>query len=193
LIFKILFLQRFALRGWPEVRSFQSEASLVVVSYGQVARKVCDVTEAIQIPNIVAVERSIEVVGAVDQVWNQIGDYGTAGRFLGIDSVMVFGTGQAGSLRQVGDQILELLVARGRFSYTYAQIRGPRASYFYHGHLEVEQLNEQACVIRYILIYEQASMEANARKTEVARLSERFQRAVETMKEHVEAAASGCR
>jgi hypothetical protein len=124
-------------------------------------------------------EKSAEVT------WQAIGNYGDAGRFVGFASVLEAGIGAIGSIRRIGDSILEAKVGETARSYTYAQTQGPMAPYDYHGCLAVEPVDANISQIHYTLVFDASRMEDGQMEKEIARLSERFQGVVDAMCVHV--------
>ncbi|HEY0757906.1 MAG TPA: hypothetical protein VGD59_01485 [Acidisarcina sp.] len=125
---------------------------------------------------------SVAVNRPIDEAWREIGDFADAGRFLNVFSKLVSGIGQLGSVRLVGDAILEVMVGSSSHSYSYAQVRGPMAGFSYHGCLELSPLNSESCRLSYTLVYDQAPMDAARRTSEFERVSLRFKNAAQAMK-----------
>jgi hypothetical protein len=96
------------------------------------------------------VAHSVDVNRPIDETWCKVGDFADAGRFLNVSSKLVSGNGQIGSVRIVGDSILEVMVGSSRYSYTYAQVHGPMAELWYHGCLELSSLGPRSCRLTYI-------------------------------------------
>lgn len=125
---------------------------------------------------------SVEVNRPIEETWDEIGGFADAGRFLNISSKLVSGEGRIGSVRVVGETIVEVMAGCSAFSYTYAQISGPMAAFSYHGCLEVVSLNPGNCRLTYTLTYDQSAMDSARRATEFERLSQRFSKAAQAMK-----------
>lgn len=123
---------------------------------------------------------------SADATWQAIGDYGEVGRFLDIACKLEAGTGTIGSIRRIGDAILEAKVGETARSYTYIQTEGPMASYGYHGCLAVEVRDVSTCDIHYTLVFDATTMEAGQKEREIERLSKRFQGAVDAMRADVQ-------
>jgi hypothetical protein len=130
------------------------------------------------------VQVAITVRADPTETWRQIGDFASAGRFIGLPSVVTSGNGNVGSLRDVGDGVTEKMVAQGERFYVYEQTRGPMAEYGYHGCLAVEGSAEES-IIYYTLVYDADALEPSAQRTTHAGLVERFQGAVEAMAREV--------
>src|ERR1700761_9070821 len=69
----------------------------------------------------------------IDDAWLRVGGFADAGRFLNVLCELVSGDGGIGSVRRVGDSILEVLVGKTDYSYTYSQTAGPMERFAYHG------------------------------------------------------------
>ena len=94
----------------------------------------------------------------------------------------VCGSGKPGSVRRIGDAIIEPLVGATQRSYTYMQTEGPMASFCYHGTVACEPHGEAGSKIVYTLVYDHSSMDEDRRVTEKERLTARFGSAVDTMR-----------
>jgi hypothetical protein len=128
---------------------------------------------------------AVTVPVGVDETWRLIGDFASAGRFIGVTSAVVSGDGGLGSIREVGDAVTEKMVAQGQRFYVYVQTRGPMADYGYHGCLAVEGDATQ-CIIFYTLTYDADAVDAALRESSHAGLVQRFRHAVETMADDVQ-------
>jgi len=124
-----------------------------------------------------------------DRTWTAIGSYADAGRFLHVPSRLVAGDGDIGSVRQIGDSILEVMVGRSLHSYSYAQTRGPMASVAYHGCVSVISRAPTMSTLVYTLVYDQAIMNEEKRVSEAVRIQARFDGAVAEMKRFAEESA----
>lgn len=118
--------------------------------------------------------------------WSVMGDFATAGEFLNVDGKIISGDGKPGTIRQIGEGILELLAGEGLWSYTYTQIAGPMAAFTYHGSVAVRPDGDDQSVITYILSYDHTSFDPDKRISEHERLTNRFQGMVNAMKAKVE-------
>jgi hypothetical protein len=136
------------------------------------------------------VVNSLLVNSPIGDTWNAIGNFADAGRFLNVPSKLVSGNGLIGSVRMVGDGILEVMAGSGAHSYTYAQVRGPMAAFLYHGCVALSSSDSGSCRLTYTLIYDQTTMEGARRMSEFERLSARFSAAAQAMKIAAEAAHS---
>lgn len=120
------------------------------------------------------------------ETWESIGGFADAGRFLDIASKLLVGTGKIGTVRQVGDRILEVLVGCSDFSYTYAQVVGPMAQFAYHGCVTLSALPLRLCTLTYTIVYDERQMDSEQRGIQRARITKRFQGAAEAMKRQAE-------
>jgi len=124
----------------------------------------------------------VDVALSVSVCWQRIRNFANAGKFLDVPSKLVSGSGDIGSIRQIGDAILEALVGRSDASYTYVQTKGPMAAYLYHGCVALTGTGAESCTLTYTITFNQAMMDAERRSNEHTRISGRFQGAVEAMK-----------
>jgi len=118
--------------------------------------------------------------------WARVGAFADAGRFLDIPCKLVAGGGGLGSLRQVGEVILEAKVGEGLHSYSYVQVVGPMAAFGYHGNVAVVPDEAAASHLIYALIFDAATMDPARRQHEIERLTSRFQGAADAMKRAAE-------
>lgn len=132
--------------------------------------------------DFVAIICEVAVDAPAETAWERIGAFGDAGRFLDVASELVVGSGEVGSLRRVGDAVLEVLVGRSEASYTYAQTEGPMAVYRYHGCVSLTASSADRCSLTYVISYDQSAMAQSERDAQHRRISDRFQGAAETMK-----------
>ncbi|WP_295993796.1 hypothetical protein [Rugamonas sp.] len=133
-------------------------------------------------PHFIAIVASIEILRPVDEAWSIIGSYGDAGRFIDTASMLLSGHGEIGSVRQIGDGIVEVLIGLSRHAYTYAQIQGPMAPFTYHGCLDLRMETATTSRLLYTLSYDQADMDEARRQQEFDRITKRFNDVVKTMK-----------
>ena len=117
-----------------------------------------------------------------DIAWQRAGgnDWCAIAKFLDVKSCeVVSGKGELGSIRTINGTIVENVVARTKYSYTYAQ---PFTPIFYHGTMEVVPLTANTSRLVYSLIWNQAAVGDAAAQT-AAREGRRtrFQAAVDKM------------
>lgn len=127
-----------------------------------------------------------EIARSADETWLVVGKFSDTGKFLPVTNKTISGTGDLGSIRQIGEEILEVLVGISRHSYAYAQVAGPMAPYQYHGCIVVEETGESTCRVIYTLSYNEALLDEERKRQERERISKRFQDAVDAMKKAVE-------
>lgn len=116
-------------------------------------------------------------------VWDKIGgtQWCAIEKYLDIQSCRIdSGKGELGSVRTINGAIVEIVVARTPYSYTYAQ---PFTPIFYHGTLGVEAVDAAHSKIVYTLIWNETAV-GDAAAQAAARDSRRtrFQAAVDKMK-----------
>jgi hypothetical protein len=114
--------------------------------------------------------------------WARIGgdDWCGIAKFLDIQSCRIdSGKGEVGSLRTINGTIVENVVSRSKYSYTYAQ---PFTPIFYHGTVTVEAVTPTTARLVYTLIWNQTAV-GDAAAQAAARTSrqQRFQAAVDKM------------
>ena len=114
--------------------------------------------------------------------WDKIGgnDWCGIAKYLDIQKCEInSGRGELGSVRTINGSIVEIVVARTPYSYTYAQ---PFTPIFYHGTLAVEPTDATHSRIVYTLIWNQTGVGDKAAQ-QAARDSraKRFQAAVDKM------------
>ena len=127
-----------------------------------------------------------EIARSADETWSVVGNFSDTGKFLPVANKTLSGNGGLGSVRQIGDEVLEVLVGISRHSYAYAQVAGPMAPYQYHGCIVVEETGKSNCTLLYTLSYNEALLDEEAKVRERERISKRFQGAVDAMKKAVE-------
>lgn len=143
-------------------------------------------TQEVRTPFFAVIVCRTNIGKPIDEAWRRIGGFVDAGRFLNIPCTLISGEGELGSVRQVGDSILEAMAGRTDHSYTYAQIAGPMAQFAYHGCVSLSSSSFDRCVLTYTILYDQSLMEQAQRDGEKERISQRFQKAVEAMKREAE-------
>jgi hypothetical protein len=125
---------------------------------------------------------AIQVDAPIERVWKRVGDFSDAGRFLDVSCKVISGDGGPGTVRQIGESILEVMAGCTDHSYTYGQIVGPMAEFDYHGCLSLTTWGETGCMLTWTLIYDEARMDEAQRAAQHARISARFLGAVQAMK-----------
>jgi hypothetical protein len=125
----------------------------------------------------------------IDVAWERMGgnDLCAIQKFLDITCAVVSGKGELGSIRHVqlasaapgSAPIVENIVARSKYSYTYAQ---PFTPIFYHGTMSIEALSPTTSRLHYVLIWNQAAGgDAAAQAASRNSRQTRFQAAVDKM------------
>ncbi|MDB5456123.1 MAG: hypothetical protein JWP92_1708 [Caulobacter sp.] len=136
----------------------------------------------------VALKLTTEVAKPATAVWARVGDYCAIAEWLDVKCAYESGSGGLGTVRKIRDDVLEPMVGQTPMSYTYWQSVGNMAAYGYHGTLGVEPAGAQRSRIVYTLVYDQAAMASDEqRQQQRARLTQRFQGAVDKMKQLAEA------
>jgi len=114
--------------------------------------------------------------------WARIGgdDWCGIAKFLDVQSCRIdSGKGEVGSLRTINGTIVENVVSRSKYSYTYAQ---PFTPIFYHGTVTVEAVTPTTSRLVYTLIWNQTAVgDAAAQAAARSSRQQRFQAAVDKM------------
>lgn len=131
--------------------------------------------------DFIVIEAMAVVPRTIDHVWPIIGHFFDLGKWLNVECVAEAGDGGPGSIRRINDAIIEPMIAATPFSYSYVQTEGPMARYCYHGTVACEPAGEGSAAIKYMLIYDQAPMDAAMRVSEKLRIESRFADAVAAM------------
>jgi hypothetical protein len=143
---------------------------------------------ALQTPNpkYVAIPMEITVNKPVADVWKRVGKYCDIAEWLNLACTMSSGTdGQVGAVRSLaGGRILEILVGKTEYSYTYTQpVREGQAYNMYHGTLEARALTPTTTKLLYTLLVDQSSLADDAaRERDTQQRKTNFTRALENMK-----------
>jgi hypothetical protein len=122
-----------------------------------------------------------------DKAWERMGgnDLCAIARYLDVQTCTpVSGKGELGSIRTIGvagnpAPVVEIIVARSKYSYTYAQ---PFNNTFYHGTMSIVATGPNSSRLEYTLMWNQAAV-GNAAAQAASRESrqQRFQLAVNRM------------
>jgi hypothetical protein len=117
-------------------------------------------------------------------VWDKINGWCAIEKYLDIKGCRIdSGRGELGSVRTIDNGnpggVVEIVVARTPYSYTYAQ---PFTPIFYHGTLGVESIDASHSKITYTLIWNESAVgDAAAQATARDSRKTRFQAAVDKM------------
>lgn len=142
----------------------------------------------LQVPNpkYVAIPMEITVNKPVAEVWKRVGKYCDIAEWLNLACTMQSGQdGEVGAVRSLaGGRILEILVAKTEYSYTYTQpVREGVAYDMYHGTLEARPLTPTTTKLLYTLMLDESSRADDAaRDRDVQQRKTNFTRALENMK-----------
>ena len=117
-------------------------------------------------------------------VWEKISPFCDISKYLDVKGCTInSGRGELGSVRTIDNGtpggVVEIVVARTPYSYTYAQ---PFTPIFYHGTLGVEAVDAGHSKITYTLIWNESAVgDAAAQATARDSRKTRFQAAVDKM------------
>lgn len=133
---------------------------------------------------------SIDINRPADVAWQKSGgnDWCAIGKYIDLPCTVDSGKGELGSFRTIvtpAGPVVENVVARTKYSYTYAQ---PFTPVFYHGTMAIEPLTPTTSRLTYALIWNQNGLaDQKARTAAVEGRKVRFQAAMEKMKADAEA------
>ncbi|HUN26460.1 MAG TPA: SRPBCC family protein [Steroidobacteraceae bacterium] len=126
----------------------------------------------------------VSVDRSADSVWRKIGGFCDIGAWIKMSCTYASGSGDLGTVRRLGDRIVEVMVGKSRHSYTYTQ---PDSKTLYHGTLEVEPVGANRSRIIYRLFYDQSDLaSAQAREAARAQRTKVFSALLATMKRAAE-------
>ena len=132
--------------------------------------------------DFVTIVNSAAVERPVSEVCKIVCSFLEKNIFLDVSCIRIAGDGGIGSVRQIGDAILEPMVGASAFSYTYAQTQGPMSRHHYHGCVVCEALGDSHTDIIYTLVYDQSKIEPERHWSERSRMADRFATVVEAMR-----------
>jgi hypothetical protein len=128
----------------------------------------------------------ITVNKPVADVWKRVGKYCDIAEWLNLACTMQSGQdGEVGAVRSLaGGRILEILVAKTEYSYTYTQpVREGQIYNMYHGTIEARALTPTTTKLLYTLMVDESqAADDAARDRDVQQRKTNFTRALENMK-----------
>jgi len=142
---------------------------------------------AVANPHYVAIPMEITVNKPVADVWKRVGKYCDIGEWLPqLACTMQSGKdGEFGAVRSLaGGRILEILVGKTEFSYSYTQpVRDGQPYNMYHGTLEARAITPTTTRLIYTLLLDNSMLADDAaRERDVQGRRTNFTRALENMK-----------
>jgi hypothetical protein len=142
---------------------------------------------AVANPHYVAIPMEITVNKPVADVWKRVGKFCDIGEWLPqLACTMQSGQdGEFGAVRSLaGGRILEILVAKTEYSYSYAQpVREGQPYNFYHGTLEARALTPSTTKLLYTLMLDNSMLADDAaRERDVQQRRTSFTTALMNMK-----------
>ncbi len=136
--------------------------------------------------DLVSVVNEVQVEQDWETTWSRVGGFLAIGEIFGTSCVYVSGSGEIGSVRRIGEDIVEPLVGLSTRSYTYSQTEGSMVGLHYHGTVAVEPTSERSCRLTYTLLYDASGLPDELRDKTPDRLAKRFTGVLEKMKERAE-------
>jgi hypothetical protein len=142
---------------------------------------------AVANPHYVAIPMEITVNKPVAEVWKRVGKYCDIAEWLNLACTISSGQdGEVGAVRSLaGGRILEILVAKTEYSYTYAQpVKDGTPYNMYHGTIEARALTPTTTKLLYTLLVDEATVPGDdaARERDVQNRRTNFERGLANMK-----------
>lgn len=142
---------------------------------------------AVASPHYVSIPMEITVNKPVADVWKRVGKYCDIGEWLPqLACTMQSGKdGEFGAVRSLaGGRILEILVAKTEFSYSYAQpVRDGQPYNMYHGTLEARAITPTTTKLVYTLLLDNSMLADDAaRERDIQQRRTNFTNALMNMK-----------
>jgi len=143
---------------------------------------------AVANPHYASIPMEITVNKPVADVWKRVGKFCDIGEWLPqLACTMQSGKdGEFGAVRSLaGGRILEILVAKTEYSYSYAQpVRNDQPYNMYHGTLEARALSPTTTKLLYTLMLDNSTVPGDdaAKERDIQNRKTNFTRALENMK-----------
>ena len=140
---------------------------------------------AVEQPAYTTLVLELDVKRPARQVWARIGKFCDLGEWMGMPCKITQGDDfKLGSVRVLGNGIVEMLVSKTELSYTYAQpVRVGVPYNAYHGSLEVRPTGRKTSRLVYSFFYDTSMLADDAaRARESAARKARFNAAMANMK-----------
>ena len=144
-------------------------------------------------PEYVAIRMEIDINKPAADVWAKVGGYCDLGKWLAagreIPCVVTSGNGGIGTVRKIGTNVIEVLIARTDLSYGYTQPAVEGKWYnLYHGFLEAKPVSATTSKLIYTLLLDVSDKTDQAAKdADIARRRTTFEGALANMKRIAEA------
>jgi uncharacterized protein YndB with AHSA1/START domain len=137
--------------------------------------------------DFVTLELTTSANAPPQKTWSRIGDYCAIKDWLGVQCAVTKGSGGVGTIRELDNgRVVEMLVAKTPFSYTYIQPNNP--ANLYHGTLAVEPDGAGRSKIVYTILYDQEPLGTDdAKAAGRKQRTDRFTAALAKMKSMAEA------
>lgn len=183
------------MEGLLRLRSFISMMSVLAVAPPSFAQMTADrrppLPPLAQLnPHYATLVEEVVVDVAVDQLWQRIGGFCEIGAWVKRPCRLLSGTDrQLGAVRLVNDRVIEILVGKSSYSYTYAMpVRLGEPYNLAHGTLEAVADGQKRSRVIYTQVYDDSGLTDDAaRAAEVTNRKMRLHAALLAMKVLVEA------
>ena len=137
-------------------------------------------------PTYVAVNLEVTVNRPAAEVWARVGKYCDIAEWLRLACTVSAGKeGELGEVRSLaGGRILEILVGKTEFSYTYTQpVRAGQPYNLYHGTVEARPATPTTTKLLYSLVWDNSMLADDAaRERDKMQKAQQFQGALDDMK-----------
>lgn len=137
-------------------------------------------------PNYVSVTLETTINKPAAEVWARVGKYCDIAEWLRLACTISSGKeGELGEVRSLaGGRVLEILVGKTEYSYTYTQpVRAGQPYNLYHGTVEARPASPTTTKLIYTLVWDNSMLADDAaRDRDKAQRAMQFQTAVDNMK-----------
>ena len=136
--------------------------------------------------DFVTIPLETTVNAPADVAWKKIAGYCDIGAWLKTTCAITAGTdNQVGAVRTIAGRVVEVMVAKTAWSYTYSQ---PKSPIDYHGTLEIRPIDKKTSKLMYTLVYDAAALPDPSKKdADVANRTKQFTGILATIKGVAEA------
>ncbi|HEY0435786.1 MAG TPA: SRPBCC family protein [Phenylobacterium sp.] len=100
--------------------------------------------------DFVTVPLETTINAPADKAWPKINGYCQIGAWFKTTCTVAGGDG-VGSVRTIAGRVVELMVAKTAWSYTYSQ---PKSPIDYHGTVEIQPIDKKTSKLLYTLVYD---------------------------------------
>jgi hypothetical protein len=109
-------------------------------------------------PDYTTIVLNADVNRPADVVWKKIGGFCDVSKWQKLSCIYLSGSGDLGTVRQLGDRITEVMIGKTSHSYTFMQ---QRSSIQFHGTVDVQAEGPDRSKIIYSLVYDQSTLRSD--------------------------------